>query len=614
MQSTLALIAVTAQAAGGFPPVVDLEDFDGNDGMVVDGRSADDLLGTGVRIVGDVNGDGMDDIGIGALLAATEQLPLGGEAYIIFGGDALPESLSVDDLNGVNGFVFQGTSPDSGIFVVSGIGDLNADGLDDIMITASSVQIDGEASVGRVYIVFGRAEPFDPPVITEADLDGSVGVAIDGWDDFGDFGDCAAPAGDFNNDGYDDALVVARTADAGGRRVSGQAYVLFGGPNFVETVPDNIISLDGTNGVVFNGAANGNTTGRDCGGAFDANADGVSDIILGANSARGAANESGGEVYILFGRSGPFPARVDLSGLEAGSGITIKCVEDAIRCGIASVGVGDLNEDGVDDVAFGSAVANLQAGQVWVVFGSPALDDQAELLSTDLDGSNGFTIIGAQEGAADSDLVLGWVDDLNDDGVNDLLISGREGSAPGRPGAGLVYAVLGGAGLGATGHMELSDAAAIRFLGPDPEASLGDSVSTTSGDVNGDGRPDFVLGAPFALVDGVSTGRAYVFFGRADLDGDDVPDSEDNCVEDFNQDQRDTNKDGFGNVCDADLDNNCVVDLRDWVVMRSVFGSNDADADLDGNGTVDIADARTLFRDRFEAPGPSGEIEACAPN
>ena len=152
---------------------------------------------------------------------------------------------------------------------------------------------------------------------------------------------------------------------------------------------------------------------------------------------------------------------------------------------------------------------------------------------------------------------------------------------------------------------------AIRFIGPETEARLGDSLSRRSGDVNGDGLPDFVISAPAATVEGIEAGRAYVFLGKADFDGDDVPDNEDNCVENFNQDQRDSNDDGFGNVCDADLDDNCVVDLRDWFVMRSVFGSDDPDADLDGNGVVDIADARTLFRDRFEAPGPSGKTDSC---
>ena len=93
-----------------------------------------------------------------------------------------------------------------------------------------------------------------------------------------------------------------------------------------------------------------------------------------------------------------------------------------------------------------------------------------------------------------------------------------------------------------------------------------------------------------------------------DLDGDGILDNQDNCIEVANPDQRDTNNDGYGNVCDADLDNNGSVSFSDLDIFKSVFGSSDADADLDGNGSVSFSDLdilKTLFG---KPPGPSAPI------
>jgi len=91
-----------------------------------------------------------------------------------------------------------------------------------------------------------------------------------------------------------------------------------------------------------------------------------------------------------------------------------------------------------------------------------------------------------------------------------------------------------------------------------------------------------------------------------DQDGDGVPDEIDNCILVPNPDQRDTDGDGYGNVCDADLNNDGIVNYKDLALFRQRFGTTDPDADLDGNGFVnftDLAKFRQLF---FKKPGPSG--------
>ncbi len=90
----------------------------------------------------------------------------------------------------------------------------------------------------------------------------------------------------------------------------------------------------------------------------------------------------------------------------------------------------------------------------------------------------------------------------------------------------------------------------------------------------------------------------------ADIDSDGIDDSQDNCIEIPNSDQRDSNGDGFGNVCDADLDNNGTVSFADLNLFKSKFGTDDPDADFDGNGSVSFADL-AIFRQQFgKPPGP----------
>lgn len=91
-----------------------------------------------------------------------------------------------------------------------------------------------------------------------------------------------------------------------------------------------------------------------------------------------------------------------------------------------------------------------------------------------------------------------------------------------------------------------------------------------------------------------------------DTDGDGIPDHLDNCSLIPNPDQRDTDGDGYGNVCDADLNNDGIVNQLDSGLFRAAFGSNDANADFNGDGIVNQLDAG-IFRSQFgRAPGPSG--------
>lgn len=109
-------------------------------------------------------------------------------------------------------------------------------------------------------------------------------------------------------------------------------------------------------------------------------------------------------------------------------------------------------------------------------------------------------------------------------------------------------------------------------------------------------------------VPGSLVSQLLVAAAELDTDSDGVVDSLDNCTLVSNADQRDTNSDGFGNICDGDLNNDGMVDLADLSLFRSKIGGVDADADFNNDGAVNLSDY-SLFRKMFgRAPGPAGVL------
>ncbi|MFK8014485.1 MAG: thrombospondin type 3 repeat-containing protein [Gammaproteobacteria bacterium] len=133
-----------------------------------------------------------------------------------------------------------------------------------------------------------------------------------------------------------------------------------------------------------------------------------------------------------------------------------------------------------------------------------------------------------------------------------------------------------------------------------------------------DGGGSTALSSSFTLHDsvaqpgalGMSSSASYRlqpgFLAPPDTDTDTVRDFMDNCSQDANSDQRDSNGDGFGNACDADLNNDNVTNVADLGLLRASFFTSDADADLNGDGIVNVQDLGILRSRFFTAPGPSG--------
>ena len=116
-------------------------------------------------------------------------------------------------------------------------------------------------------------------------------------------------------------------------------------------------------------------------------------------------------------------------------------------------------------------------------------------------------------------------------------------------------------------------------------------------------------GFSWTLIPGNATsGQILRFTVNVDTDGDGVFDSMDNCTEVSNPAQRDSNGDGYGNFCDADVDNDGAINFSDLNILKTGFFGTDADLDFDGDGAVNFADLQIMKDSFFGSPGPSGLV------
>lgn len=448
---------------------------------------------------------------------------------------------------------------------VSGAGDFNHDGYDDILIGAPAADTKGD-SAGAAYVVLGR--PALPSLVL-AGL-GILGVPIDAADAGDAVGSAVAGAGDVNNDGYDDIVIGAPQADPGGNN-EGCAYIVFGsqapGPVDLGTPGQGWVRIDGANsddhigsdvagagdlnhdgyddvivgspyldpngsysggayvvygsahptsidlgsggqwGFAIEGAAAVNFAGA-VAGAGDVNNDGYDDVVVGARGVDASGHEAGAG-YVVYGRATGHT--VDLSTLSATDGFRIDGAAAEDNAGIAVAGAGDVNSDGFDDVIVSAHNASphglSQAGSAHVVFGAAAHTGVAL-------ASPGVTAV-RLDGAAAGDMA-GWsvagIGDMDRDQRPDVLIGARFANAGGRQRAGAAYVVR--AGL-ATPQLDLASLgpAGVRVDG----AAAGDESGTSvagAGDINGDGSGDVLIGAPLANPgDRVDAGSAYLILG-----------------------------------------------------------------------------------------------------
>jgi hypothetical protein len=209
-------------STSGFGTGLQLSALDGTSGFRLDGEATGDRSGASVSSAGDVNGDGIADLLVGAPTAVGDAPDDAGRVYVVFGqSSGFGSTLALGALDGSSGFAIHGAANDRIGASIASAGDVNGDGIDDLIFS-----YDRLFGAGAAYLVFGSDQGFASALsVDELNSTNSFRlqeVAL------GDIGSAVSAAGDVNGDGFADVIVGARYADVGSNFDAGSSYVVYG--------------------------------------------------------------------------------------------------------------------------------------------------------------------------------------------------------------------------------------------------------------------------------------------------------------------------------------------------------------------------------------------------
>ncbi|MCU4800939.1 integrin alpha [Halobacteria archaeon HArc-gm2] len=478
------VITAGAVTTGGQSQVAQQAEPDGLSGetnlsdadTVFHGEDVNDTAGRSVASAGDVNGDGVDDLIIGAPHNDT-----GGEdagaAYVVYG----PVDTDEVELEDADVKLVGASADDMAGWSVSHAGDVNDDGYDDVVVGAPNHDSTG-SNTGAAYVVYGGDSlPANMSLAdANATLQGTDADARAGW----------SVSNATDADGDDAVLVGAPYANDG----AGAAYLVPGAD------ADGTATLDDAAAATMEGESAGHLAGWSVSGAGDVDDDGTADVVVGAMNWSGETNEttSAGGAYVV---STDVSGTVDLGSAD----LILTGASDRDRAGWSVSSAGDVNDDGVADVVVGAPYHDADAvdatGAAYVVYGGTDAEGVRSLADADR------TLTGDREGD-----LAGWSvsdagpADVTCDGIDDLLV-GAPGHDENGNDSGAAYVVAGAQSPPA--FQSLGEASST-FYGEAADDRAGHAVSG-AGNVTDDGGPAVLVGAPDNDNDGeTDAGAAYL--------------------------------------------------------------------------------------------------------
>jgi len=432
------------------------------------GLAAYNDAGWSVSGAGDIDGDGLDDVVVGTPGYTTDDYA-SGAAWLVSGA-TLSATSGAFSLADADAAVLGDTGDERLGQAVAGPGDVDGDGYDDLLLGVQLGDGDGSGS-GEVYLFLGPLSG----EIALADAD----IALSGEAD--DSAGSAVASEDVDGDGQIDLLIGAKNSGD-----VGAVYVVQG-PISAE------VALSDAEARLIGGYPE-DWAGEALDGAGDIDGDGVGDVIIGAHGEDDGGAYAGAAYLAL----GPISGDLDLEDID------YKIIGETSndQAGAAVAGAGDMNGDGLDDVAVGAPFVTVSAsdvGALYLLSGATLVDH----------GGGVFDLSDADsELHGDSDSALGYAvsgaGDTDGDGFDDVVAGAFHDEEVGYW-AGAAWLVLGGETI--PGVLD------VKLLAESRDDYAGSSVSG-AGDVDGDGLDDLLIGAYGDDDGGSSAGAAYLFLGR----------------------------------------------------------------------------------------------------
>ena len=347
------------------------------------GSSSDFLTSRGALRTADVNGDGIADLVVGAPTAdgPGDARSNAGEAYLIFGRTNFPAvlDLALPGHAGASVTLVAGVDDQLTFADALAVGDVNGDGLPDILLSAPFADGPSESrpGAGEAWIVFGRSDTNDYPAVVDLTLTGAGGadVVLHGATagDELNGSESSMVIGDVTGDGIADLLLTARLGDGflDQRSNAGEVYLVIGRTNFPSTLDLGTPGDSGASTTIYGETGRGTLPGNNKLALGDLNMDGVADILMGYSA------DQGNRACVVLGRKSPdfFPFFVDLAqqGYN-GADVTLTTSSFSLNGGPIAA---DLNGDGAEDLLLSASIRSgpggtrSSAGQAYIILGDP---------------------------------------------------------------------------------------------------------------------------------------------------------------------------------------------------------------------------------------------------